>query len=93
MILIGPNAENFSLPKGKDLPIQAKGKQDLHVDFVGNNLKPGNAYMLLVGRKKDSMVADTLTFCMRATIDELTTKVMTERSILLNMPILKLLYL
>ena len=47
VIIIGPNAENFSLPKGKDLPIQAKGKLDLHVDFMGNNLKPGNAYLPL----------------------------------------------
>ena len=75
VIMIGPNAENFSLPKGKEVPIGAKGKHDLHVEFMGNSLKPGNAYMLLVGRKKESMCADTLTFCMKATIDELTTKV------------------
>ena len=75
VVIIGPNSDNFSLPKGKEVPIQAKGKHDLQVDFVGNNLKPGNAYLLLVGHKKDSMVADTLTFCMKATIDELTTKV------------------
>ena len=73
--MIGPNAENFTLPKGKEVPIPAKGRHDLHVEFMGNSLKPGNAYMLLVGRKKDSMVADTLSFCMKATIDELTTKV------------------
>ncbi len=74
-MIVGPNADNFSLPKGKDLPIAAKGRANLHVDFLGNNLKPGNAYLILVGRKKDSMVADTIVFCMNASIDELTAKV------------------
>ena len=75
VLIVGPNADNFSLPKGKDLPIPAKGRANLHVDFLGNNLKPGNAYLILVGRKKESMVADTIVFCMNASIDELTAKV------------------
>lgn len=74
-ILIGPNSENFSLPKGNLVPIQPKGKISLAIDFVGNNLKTGNAFLILVGRKHGSIVADTVVFCLRASIDELTAKV------------------
>lgn len=74
-IIIGPNADNFTLPKGDELPITSKGKSNLCVDFLGNKLKPGNAYLLLIGKKQASIVADTLVFCLNACIDELTAKV------------------
>ena len=73
--IIGPSAENFSLPKGSELPIAAKSRTALSVNFVGYDLKPGNAYLLLVGKKKQSMLADTLVFGLVTNIDELTTKV------------------
>ena len=73
--IIGPNAENFSLPNGHHLPINAKCKTNLTVNFVGNNLKSGNAYLLLTGKKQSSHSAETLVFCLNASIDELTSSV------------------
>ena len=73
--IIGPSAENFTLPKGHELPISAKSRTALCVNFVGYDLKPGNAYLLLLGKKKQSMLADTLVFGLVTNIDELTTKV------------------
>lgn len=74
-ILVGPNSESFSLPKGHELPIAAKSQTNLQVDFTGHSLKPGNAYLILVGKKKSSMLADTTVFTLSTCIDELTTKV------------------
>ena len=74
-ILIGPNSENFSLPKGPQVQIQPKGKLSLAVDFMGNSLKPGSAHLILVGRKMASIAAEPLVFTLKANIDELTAKV------------------
>lgn len=73
--IIGPNAENFSLPNGNQLAINAKGRANLSVTFVGNNLKSGKAYLLLTGKKQSSAAADAMVFCLNAHIDELTPSV------------------
>jgi len=70
--IIGPNSENFSMPNGNQLAINAKGRANLAVSFVGNNLKSGSAYLLLTGKKQASNAPDTLVFCLNASIDELT---------------------
>jgi hypothetical protein len=57
------------------LPINAKGKVNLTVNFIGNNLKSGNAYLLLTSKKQSSHAADSLVFCLNASIDELTSTV------------------
>lgn len=74
-ILIGPNKDNFSLPKGVELPIGAKSNALLSLEFNANNLKPGNAYLILVGRKRGTIPADTIVFYLKTCIDELTAKV------------------
>ncbi|CAF0834043.1 unnamed protein product [Brachionus calyciflorus] len=73
-ILIGANKDNFSLPKGNELPIVAKASANLTVEFNANNLRPGNAYLILVGKKKSTIPADTIVFCLKTCIDELTAK-------------------
>lgn len=74
-IIIGPNKENFTLPKGIELPIGSKSSANLTVEFNANNLKPGNAFLILVGKKKSTIAADTIVFCLKTCIDELTAKV------------------
>lgn len=74
-ILIGPNKENFSLPKGIELSIGAKSSAYLNLEFNANNLKPGNAYLILVGKKRGTVPADTIVFYLKTCIDELTAKV------------------
>ena len=63
------------MPNGLEINIQSKGKTNFSITFTGNNLKPKHCYLLLVGRKRNSMSPDTLVFCLNATIDELTAKV------------------
>lgn len=75
-ILCGAGKEEFSLPTGHELIIQSKGKANFSIEFTGNNLKPKSSYLLLVGRKRNSMSPDTLVFCLNANIDELTAKVL-----------------
>lgn len=70
--IIGPNAENFSLPNGNQVPINAKGRANLEVNFVGNNLKSAIAYLLLTGKKHSSAAPDPIVFSLSASIDELT---------------------
>jgi hypothetical protein len=70
--IIGPNAQNFSLPNGNQIPLNPKASVDLIVNYVGNNLKAASAYLLLNGKKQTSLVADTLVFSLNANIDELT---------------------
>lgn len=81
-ILCGHGAEDFSLPGlggggggGCELLILPKGKMNLSVEFRGNNLKARRCYLVLVGRKRNSMSPDTLVFALNAKIDELTSKV------------------
>ena len=83
--IIGPNAYNFSLPNGNHLPINPKGRVNLAVNFVGNNLKSGKAYLLLTGKKLQSAAPDALVFALNASIDQLTPSVSTLRIILKKM--------
>ena len=69
--IIGPNAQNFSLPNGNQISLGPKASTDLIVNYVGNNLKSATAYLLLNGKKNASLVADTLVFNLNANIDEL----------------------
>lgn len=75
MLVCGKGAEDFSLPNGNELLIQAKAKLNLSVEFKANNLIPKKCYLLLVGRKRNSMSPDTLVFKLNAKIDELMPKV------------------
>jgi hypothetical protein len=73
--VIGPNAEHFTLPKGNLIALGAKAKFNLSISFQGKNLKPGNAYLILVAKKQETMMASTLCFSLKTNIDELTAKV------------------
>ena len=73
--IIGPNAENFTLPKGSQIYLASKAKFSLSISFQGKNLKPGNAYLILVSKKQETRVAATLCFFLKTNIDELTAKV------------------
>ncbi len=73
-LIIGPNRENFSLPKGKELPIAARGRANLAIDYQSDNLKPAIAYLILVGKKNGSYAADPIVFNLKANINELTAK-------------------
>lgn len=73
--IIGPNAEHFTLPKGNQISLGTKAKFSLTVSFQGKNLKPGNAFLILVSKKQETMAAATLCFLLKTNIDELTAKV------------------
>lgn len=73
--LCGHGADDFHLPAGAELMILPKGKMNLVVEFRGNNLKARSCYLVLVGRKRNSLSPDTLVFALNAKIDELTSKV------------------
>lgn len=74
-IIIGPNAEHFSLPKGHTITLNPKSKISLSVNFMGKNLRPGNSYLLLTPKKHGTSLAATSAFCLKTTITELTAKV------------------
>jgi hypothetical protein len=73
-LIIGPNRENFTLPKGKELPIAARGRANLAVDYKSENLKPATANLLLVGKKNGSVAADPIVFNLKANVNELSAK-------------------
>lgn len=73
--LCGHGVEDFFLPGGTELVILPKGKMNLVVEFRGNNLKARTCYLVLVGRKRNSLSPDTLVFALNAKIEELTSKV------------------
>ena len=50
--VIGPNSPNFTLPKGNQISLGPKAKHSLPINFHGRNLKPGNAYLLLIQKNK-----------------------------------------
>ena len=79
MSLIGPNATNFLIEQGEDgvdkLAIAAKSKADLMILYKSNSLQSSLAYLLLVGKKQSSLVAQTLVFKLQANIDTISPKV------------------
>lgn len=86
-IIIGPNAEHFSLPKGHLISMTPKAKLSLAVNFQGKNLRPGNSFLLLTPKKQGTSLAATSAFCLKTTITELTAKVILLLS-LFEMPFL-----
>ena len=58
--IIGPNAQNFSLPNGNQIPLNPKATVDLIVNYVGNNLKAASAYLLLNGKIGNNKINDDL---------------------------------
>jgi hypothetical protein len=75
ILIVGPNAECFSLPNGNQARLTSKSKFSLDVTYHGKNLKPGNAYLLLTPKKHGTQIADILCFHLKTSIDELTSKV------------------
>jgi hypothetical protein len=73
-LIIGPNRESFTMPKGKELPIAARGRANLAIDYQSDNMKPAVAFLILAGKKNGSYAADPIVFNLKANINELTAK-------------------
>lgn len=73
-LIIGPNKESFSFPKGKELAVSSRGRANLAVDYYSDNLKPAYAHLILVGKKNASVAAEPLVFNLKANVNELTAK-------------------
>jgi hypothetical protein len=68
------------------LIVPPKGRANLNIEFSANSLKPGNAHLILVAKKQSSIVADTIVFCLKASIDDLTAKVIIYYFIFIKSP-------
>ncbi|XP_041462969.1 cilia- and flagella-associated protein 47-like isoform X1 [Lytechinus variegatus] len=71
-MVAGRDARDFNLPRGSQVQIQPKGKQDLPVIFTSRFLRPAEAVLVLVGRRVGAACGTTLVFNLRTTIDNIT---------------------
>ncbi|XP_072178621.1 cilia- and flagella-associated protein 47-like [Diadema setosum] len=70
-MVAGRDARDFILPRGSQVLIQPKGKQDLPIEFTSRFLRPAEAVLVLVGRRTGAGCGTTLVFNLRTSIDNI----------------------
>ncbi|XP_068035889.1 cilia- and flagella-associated protein 47 isoform X4 [Anomalospiza imberbis] len=67
-ILVGRDAEDFSLPKGNTVTIPAMRQGFVNVEFTIRFLHPAEAVLLLISNKVDGIDGATLTFSLKSEV-------------------------
>ncbi|NXY24507.1 CFA47 protein, partial [Atrichornis clamosus] len=67
-ILVGKDADNFSLPKGNTVIIAPMKQGSINVEFTIRFLHPAEAVLILISNKIDGIDGATLTFSMKSEV-------------------------
>lgn len=92
-MVAGRDARDFTIPRGSQVMIQPKGKQDLPVIFTSRFLRPAEAVLVLVGRRVGAACGTTLVFNLKTAIDNITPTVSLVNLLSSKEPVLSLLHI
>ncbi|NWW79212.1 CFA47 protein, partial [Climacteris rufus] len=67
-ILLGRDADDFSLPKGNTVTIAPMKQAFVNVEFTIRFLHPAEAVLILISNKVDGIEGATLTFSMKSEV-------------------------
>ncbi|XP_074889637.1 cilia- and flagella-associated protein 47 [Buteo buteo] len=67
-ILVGRDADDFSLPKGKTVTIAPKRQTSITVEFTSRFLRPAEAVLLLISKNVGGIDGATLTFSLKSEV-------------------------
>ncbi|NXU41329.1 CFA47 protein, partial [Drymodes brunneopygia] len=67
-ILLGRDAEDFSLPKGNTVTISPSRQGIVNVEFTIRFLHPAEAVLILISNKVDGVDGATLTFSLKSEV-------------------------
>ncbi|KAM6211408.1 cilia- and flagella-associated protein 47 [Sarcoramphus papa] len=67
-ILVGRDADDFSLPKGNTVTIAPKRQTSINVEFTSRFLRPAEAVLLLVSKSVGGTEGATLTFSLKSEV-------------------------
>ncbi|NXS34124.1 CFA47 protein, partial [Pomatostomus ruficeps] len=67
-ILVGRDADDFSLPKGNTVTIPATKQAFVNVEFTIRFLHPAEAVLILISNKVDGIDGATLTFSLKSEV-------------------------
>ncbi|XP_074785727.1 cilia- and flagella-associated protein 47 [Athene noctua] len=70
-ILVGRDADDFSLPKGNTVTIAPKRKTGINVEFTSRFLRPAEAVLLLVSKSVGGIAGATLTFSLKSEVNHI----------------------
>jgi hypothetical protein len=73
--LVGEDACDFTLPRGEQMTVGARGSLQVAVQFISRFLRPARAVLVLVGRRYGASVGTTLVFTLTTAIDNISPKV------------------
>ncbi|NXE93670.1 CFA47 protein, partial [Menura novaehollandiae] len=67
-VLVGRDADDFSLPKGNTVTIAPMKQASINVEFTIRFLHPAEAVLILISNKVDGIDGATLTFSMKSEV-------------------------
>ncbi|NXT97737.1 CFA47 protein, partial [Buphagus erythrorhynchus] len=67
-ILVGRDADDFSLPKGNAVTIPPTREDFINVEFTIRFLHPAEAVLILISNKVDGLDGATLTFSLKSEV-------------------------
>ncbi|NXR67835.1 CFA47 protein, partial [Rhadina sibilatrix] len=67
-ILVGRDADDFSLPKGNTITIPSTRQSFLTVEFTIRFLRPAEAILILISNKVDGVNGATMTFSLKSEV-------------------------
>ncbi|NXG46319.1 CFA47 protein, partial [Psilopogon haemacephalus] len=67
-ILVGRDADDFSLPKGNTVTIAPKSQTSINVEFTSRFLRPAEAVLLLISKHVGGIHGGTLTFSLKSQV-------------------------
>ncbi|KAI1241536.1 hypothetical protein IHE44_0005010, partial [Lamprotornis superbus] len=67
-IVVGRDADDFSLPKGNTVTIPPTREDFINVEFTIRFLRPAEAVLLLISNKVDGVDGATLTFSLKSEV-------------------------
>ncbi|KAM9388279.1 cilia- and flagella-associated protein 47 [Phaethornis superciliosus] len=67
-ILVGRDADDFSLPKGKTVTIAPKGQKIINVEFTSRFLRPAEAVLLLISKSVGGINGATVSFSLKSEV-------------------------
>ncbi|NXW90318.1 CFA47 protein, partial [Alopecoenas beccarii] len=67
-ILVGRDADDFSLPKGNTFTIAPRRQTSINVEFTSRFLRPAEAVLLLISKSVGGIGGATLTFSLKSEV-------------------------
>ncbi|KFP05885.1 hypothetical protein N300_03938, partial [Calypte anna] len=67
-ILVGRDANDFSLPKGKTVTIAPKGQKIINVEFTSRFLRPAEAVLLLTSKSVGGINGASMSFSLKSEV-------------------------